>query len=196
MIQSFVSMGVTTIVWYAAGYSLSFSGDVGGVIGSLDHAFLRGIDVTTLYASAVIPLFVFITYQMRFAIITPALITGAFANRVRFGTYLFFLVAWLILVYFPMAHIIWGGGILGTVSLGLWADASVNPAGVNGLFLGNPDFFVKELLAVAFTSVYAFGIWYGMLWLINKITPVKATRQEEENGLDNALHGEAAYEMI
>src|SRR5512143_1646100 len=74
MMQSFVSMGVTTIVWWAVGYSLCFSGDVGGIIGNLDHAFLRGIDLSTAYpGSARIPLFVFVAYQMMFAIITPAL---------------------------------------------------------------------------------------------------------------------------
>jgi len=97
MIQSFVSMGVTTILWFMVGYSLCFSGDVGGVIGNLDQAFLHGINVNSAFGTAGIPLFVFVAYQMMFAIITPALITGAFANRVRFSAYLFFLVAWLIL---------------------------------------------------------------------------------------------------
>ncbi|HKE19330.1 MAG TPA: ammonia channel protein, partial [Kofleriaceae bacterium] len=94
MMQSYVSMGVTTIMWWAFGYSLCFSGDVFGVIGNLDHAFLRGIDQSTPYAGAAkIPMFVFVAYQMMFAIITPALITGAFTNRIRFGAYLMFLVA-------------------------------------------------------------------------------------------------------
>ena len=91
MIQSFVSMGLTTVVWYVVGYSLSFSGNPGGLIGNLDHAFLRGVDVNSVFTSAQIPVFVFIAYQMMFAIITPALITGAFANRVRFNAYLIFL---------------------------------------------------------------------------------------------------------
>jgi Amt family ammonium transporter len=113
MMQSFVSMGVTTIVWWAFGYSLCFSGDFHGVIGNLDMAFLRGITASTPYPGAArIPLFVFVAYQMMFAIITPALITGAFANRVRFVAYLGFLVAWLVLVYFPFVHMVWGGGIL------------------------------------------------------------------------------------
>ena len=106
MIQSFVSMGVTTILWYIVGFSLCFSGDVGGIIGNLDMAFLHGVNVTTPFAGSNIPLFVFIAYQMMFAIITPALITGAFANRVRFPAYLIFLVAWLLLVYFPMVLLI------------------------------------------------------------------------------------------
>jgi len=112
MIQSFVSLGVTTILWYAVGFSLCFSGGEGGIIGNLDHAFLRGIDTTTPFADGQIPMLVFVAYQMMFAIITPALITGAFSNRVRFPAYLVFLVMWLLLVYFPFVHMIWGGGLL------------------------------------------------------------------------------------
>ena len=112
MIQSFVSMGITTILWFAVGYSLCFSGGEGGVIGNLDMAFLRGVDPMTPFGAGQIPLYVFIAYQMMFAIITPALITGAFSNRVRFSAYLIFLVLWLLLVYFPFVHMVWGGGLL------------------------------------------------------------------------------------
>ncbi len=112
MIQSFFSMGWTTVIWYAVGYSLCFSGDVGGIIGNLDHAFLQGVTLTTPSPNNTIPLIVFIAYQMMFAIITPALITGAFTNRVTFKAYILFLTAWLFLVYFPFVHMIWGGGIL------------------------------------------------------------------------------------
>jgi Amt family ammonium transporter len=121
MIQSFVSMGVTTVLWVICGYTMAFSGsygsptnpDIGGVIGNFNLAFFRHIDPTTPFAgSPTIPLIVFVAYQMMFAQITPALITGAFANRVTFKAYLLFLVAWLLLVYFPVAHMVWGGGIL------------------------------------------------------------------------------------
>src|SRR3989441_2962930 len=92
MMQSYVSMGWTTVLWFAFGYSLCFSGDVGGVIGNLDLAFLRGVDLMSPSpANPSIPLIVFIAYQMMFAIITPALITGAFANRVTFKAYFLFL---------------------------------------------------------------------------------------------------------
>lgn len=110
MMQSFVSMGLTTLLWFTVGYSLVFSGDVGGIIGNLDMAFLRGIEPTDLYADS-FPLYVFIAYQMMFAVITPALITGAFANRIRFSVYLVFLTLWLLFVYFPIAHMAWGGGL-------------------------------------------------------------------------------------
>jgi ammonium transporter, Amt family len=112
MIQSFVSMGWTTIIWWAVGFSLCFSGDVGGVIGNLDWAFMRNITLATPSPNPTIPMIVFAAYQMMFAIITPALITGAFANRVTFKAYMLFLTAWLLFVYFPFVHMIWGGGFL------------------------------------------------------------------------------------
>ncbi len=364
MMQSFVSMGVTTIVWWAVGYSLCFSGDFHGVIGNLDMAFLHGITLSTPFAGAAkIPLFVFVAYQMMFAIITPALITGAFANRIRFGAYLLFLVGWLVLVYFPFVHMVWGGGmlqqwgvldfaggivvhaiagmaalasvfyvgrrkvadagmhsiplvalgtgmlwfgwygfnagselqvdavtgqaflntdiaasfagpvwlllawrldkekkpkftgfltgavaglatitpcagfvtantaaligtisgvvcyfavslknrlkwddaldvwgvhgvggILGTILLGVFASKLVNPAGADGLLAGNASFLMKQTVAVVGASIYAFVFTYGMLIVINKITPVKVT-EAEEAALDKELHGEEAYDL-
>lgn len=120
MIQSFVSMGITTILWFVCGYSLCFSGTVdagtdhlGGIIGNLDKAFMHGVDLNSPFpGNNKLPEFVFIAYQMMFAIITPALITGAFVNRVTFKSYLIFLILWQVLVYYPFAHMIWGGGLL------------------------------------------------------------------------------------
>src|SRR5690348_5947088 len=107
MIQSFVSMGWTTVIWFAVGYSLCFSGGAGGVIGNLDKAFLNGVTLTTpAPQNPSIPEYVFAAYQMMFAIITPALITGAFTNRVSFRAYMLFLTGWLLLVYFPFVHMI------------------------------------------------------------------------------------------
>jgi Amt family ammonium transporter len=111
MMQSFVSMGWTTVIWFAVGYSLCFSGDIGGVIGNLDLAFLRGVTLATPSPNPGIPLIVHVAYQMMFAIITPALITGAFANRITFKAYLAFLTLWLFFVYFPFVHMVWGGGL-------------------------------------------------------------------------------------
>src|SRR5579872_1852575 len=367
MMQSFASMGWTTVLWWAFGFSLCFSGDLKsgtdyfGLIGNFHWAFLNGISLTSPSpANDTIPLFVFFGYQMMFAIITPALITGAFANRVRFPAYMLFLTAWLILVYFPFVHMIWGGGImaqwgvldfaggivvhniagmaalasvlyvgrrrvpetgphsiplvalgtgllwfgwygfnagsefrvdsvtavaflntdvaasfaaitwmavgwwhdkrptfiglltgavaglatvtpaagyvspltavvigvvsgfvcyfavalknklkwddaldvwgvhgvggaLGIVLLGVFANVAFNPAGTDGLVAGNGSFFVKQLVAVAISSVWAFGFTYAMLWLIDRVTPVKVHQGAEESGLDAALHGETAY---
>lgn len=360
MMQSYVSMGWTTVIWFVVGYSLCFSGDVGGVIGNLDMAFLRGVTLATPSPTPGIPLLVHIAYQMMFAIITPALITGAFANRISFKAYMIFLTLWLFFVYFPFVHMIWGGGILqkwgvldfaggivvhntaglaalasvlyvgrrrvldggahsvplvalgtgllwfgwygfnagsefrvdavtavaflntdvaasfaaiswmlvgwwrekrptfvglltgavaglatitpaagyvspiaaviigiaaggvcyfavalknrlhwddaldvwgvhgvggalGIVLLGVFASTAFNPEGTDGLMAGNSAFFAKQLVAVAISSVWAFGFTYGMLWLIDRITPVKVELAAEESGLDAALHGETAY---
>ena len=112
MFQSYVSMGWTTVIWYLYGYSLCFSGDWHGIIGNLSNFCLRGIHLNTPSPNNSIPITVFIAFQMMFAIITPALISGAFANRVTFKAYMWFLTAWLTFVYFPFVHMVWGGGIL------------------------------------------------------------------------------------
>jgi ammonium transporter, Amt family len=367
MIQSFVSMGWTTVLWYAFGFSLCFSGDLKsgtdywGIIGNLDWAFLHGITLSTPSAvNDTVPMFVFFGYQMMFAIITPALITGAFANRITFKAYMLFLTTWLVFVYFPFAHMIWGGGILATwgvldfaggivvhniagiaalasvfyvgkrkvadrgphsiplvalgtgllwfgwygfnagsefrvdavtviafintdiaasfaamtwlciewvttrkprfvglltgavaglatitpaagyvspasacligiisggvcfyavalknklgwddaldvwgvhgvggalgiVLCGVFASTVFNPAGVDGLLRGNTKFFFVQLLAILISTVWAFVFTYGMLWLIDRVTAVKVDEAGEAAGLDELLHGEAAY---
>ena len=108
MMQSFVSMGWTTVLWWAFGFSLCFSGDQKsgtdffGIIGNLDWVGLRGITLSTPSPNDTIPMLVFCAYQMMFAIITPALITGAFTNRITFKAYMLFLTAWLILCLLPI----------------------------------------------------------------------------------------------
>lgn len=361
MIQSFVSLGWTTVLWVIFGYSLCFSGGEGGILGNFDKAFLQGVGMDSMYTNGKIPEFVFIAYQMMFAIITPALITGAFANRVTFKSYFIFLTVWQVFVYYPFVHMIWGGGllaqwgvidfaggivvhatagfaalasvfyvgarvdknstpnsiplvaigsgllwfgwygfnagsevavdsitslaflntdiaasfatiawlvvewsrekkpkfiglltgsiaglatitpcagfvplwaspiigtaaglvcylavqlknrmkwddaldvwgvhgiggVLGTILLGVFATTAVNSAGSNGLITGSSTFFIKEVVAVIAASVYAFIFTYLMLILINFITPVKVTEAQEKMGLDEALHGERAYD--
>jgi Amt family ammonium transporter len=360
MMQSFASMGWTTVIWFACGYSLCFSGDFHGIIGNFHMAFLHGITLDTQSPTPGIPLLVHVVYQMMFAIITPALITGAFANRVSFKAYMIFLTLWLFLVYFPFVHMIWGGGILaqwgvldfaggivvhniaglaalasilyvgrrrvmdggahsiplvalgtgllwfgwygfnagsefkvdsvtavafintdlaasfaaiawllvgwwrekrptfvglltgavaglatitpaagyvspmsaviigiiagivcyfavalknrlhwddaldvwgvhgvggalGVVLLGVFATLSFNPAGTNGALLGNTAFLGKQIAAIIFSSIWAFAFTYGMLWAIDRFTPVRVPQDVEERGLDESLHGEAAY---
>lgn len=361
MIQSFVSMGWTSVLWYAFGYSLCFSGGEGQIIGDLEKAFYHGVTPDALFSQEKrFPEIVFIAYQMMFAIITPALITGAFANRITFKAFFIFLTFWQILVYYPFAHMIWGngllakwgvldfaggivvhatagfaalasviyvgerrvkhdrpnnlplvaigtallwfgwygfnagselnvnritalsfintdlaasvgavtwmciewfgshkrptfvglltgsvaglatvtpaagyityesafligmlgsivcywavklknrmgwddaldvwgvhgvGGVVGTVLLGVLGSKAINPNGADGLIFGGTDFFFKELIAVVATSVYAYLFTYYMLVLINKITRVKVTAEEEEQGLDSIYHGEVA----
>ncbi|MEP7197814.1 MAG: ammonium transporter [Saprospiraceae bacterium] len=369
MIQSFVSMGITTILWFICGYSLCFSGDLahgtdlfGGIIGNLDKVFMNGVDLNTPFAgNPKLPEFVFMAYQMMFAIITPALITGAFVNRVKFKSYILFLIAWQVLVYYPFAHMVWGGGLLfahgvldfaggivvhatagfaalasviyvgkrrdsqsppnsipliaigtgllwfgwygfnagsaldvnaitglaflntdvaasfaaitwlviewslvkkpkfvglltgavaglatitpaagfvslpsaviigissgaicylavhlknkmgwddaldvwgvhgiggclGTILLGVFASKAMNPAGADGLMRGDSHFFLIQCVAVVGACIYAFVFTYFMLAIINKITPVKVSIDQEDKGLDHALHGEVAYD--
>ncbi len=361
MMQSFVSLGITTVLWIAIGYSLCFSGGDGSIIGNLHEAFLNGIPFSKAYSGAggQYPEYIFIAYQMMFAIITPALITGAFVNRVTFKAYLIFLIAWQLLVYYPFVHMIWGGGLLahwgvldfaggivvhatagfaalasvfyvgkrmdtqsppnsiplvaigtgllwfgwygfnagselkvddvttlaflntdvaasfaavtwlfiewyregkpkyvglltgavaglatitpaagfvplwaailigisagaftylavqlknrwgwddaldvwgvhgmggllGTILLGVFASKAIN--GQAGLVEGNAGFFMKETVSVLGAAAYAFIFTYGMLYLINYITPVRVNEDEEKVGLDAAIHGEKAYD--
>jgi Amt family ammonium transporter len=365
MIQSFLSLCWTTVIWFAVGYSLCFNGGEGGVIGNLDMAFLSGTTLNSVFTgNGEIPLYVFIAYQMMFAIITPALISGAFANRVNFKAYFLFLTLWLLLVYFPLVHMVWGGGLLakwgvldfaggivvhasagmaalasvlyvgkrkiadrgphsiplvalgtgllwfgwygfnagseckvdnitvtaflntdvaasfagitwlfiawmlekkpkfiglltgsvaglatitpaagyvtvphaviigissgivcyfavalknkfkwddaldvwgvhgvggslGVIMLGLFASKAINPTVITeGLFIGGSSgFFWTQVLAVALVSTYAFLFTWVMLKLINYITPVKVSHQDEIAGLDSVLHGEIAYDQ-
>ncbi|HEV8538335.1 MAG TPA: ammonium transporter, partial [Bacteroidota bacterium] len=82
---------------------------------------------------------------------------------------------------------------LGVILLGIFASLAFNPAGTNGLLEGNVPFFLKQVLATVISSVWAFGFTYAMLWLINKITPVRVEEGAEGIGLDEAIHGEKAY---
>lgn len=170
MIQSFVSMGWTTVIWFAVGFSLCFSGGKDGIIGDLNYAFLNGINLDTPSPNPTIPMIVFVAYQMMFAIITPALITGAFANRVTFKAYMLFLTAWLFLVYFPFVHMIWGGGLLAKAGVldfaggivvhalaGMAALASVIYVGRRGSADTGPHSI--PLVALG-TGLLWFG-WYG-----------------------------------
>ncbi len=360
MMQTFVSLGITTILWVVVGYSLCFSGDIGGVIGNLDLAFLKGIAFDEAWGDdGSFPTYIFIAYQMMFAVITPVLITGAFINRITFKAFLIFLVFWQLLVYYPFVHMIWGGGIMaqwgvldfaggivvhatagfaalasviyvgkrrdqksppnsipliaigtallwfgwygfnagsqlsadsvstlaflntdiaasfaavtwmiiewiregkpkfvgfltgaiaglatitpaagfvplwaamiigilaglgcymavrlknrlgwddaldvwgvhgvggfiGIISLGIFASTTVNFQ--SGLLEGNSGFFMIQVGAVAIASVYAFVFTYGMLALINYITPVKVSEEQETSGIDHSVHGEKAYD--
>ena len=111
IMQSFVALGVVTVQWVLIGYSLAFGPDIKGLIGGLQWAGLNGVGLTPNpdYA-ATIPHQAFMMFQMMFAIITPALISGAFAERFKFSTYLVFVLLWSTFVYAPLAHWVWGVG--------------------------------------------------------------------------------------
>jgi Amt family ammonium transporter len=111
MMQSFAALGVITLVWIFWGYSLSFGTDMNGLIGGLDFIGMAGVGMEPHATIATnLPHMVFMIFQCMFAIITPALITGAFAERMRFSAFLIFIVLWCTFVYAPLCHWVWGGG--------------------------------------------------------------------------------------
>lgn len=107
IMMSFIALGTVPVVWVLYGYSLTFSGE-GSFFGNLDKVGLSGVTPESM--SGTIPEFAFLAFQMMFAIITVALISGAIADRAKFGTWALFTVIWVTLVYFPVAHNVWGGG--------------------------------------------------------------------------------------
>jgi Amt family ammonium transporter len=113
--HSFIALGVMTIQWVVIGYSLAFAPDIaGGFLGGFDHVFLMGVEHDAVRSGTTLPHILFMAFQMMFAIITPALISGAIAERMRFSAYLLFIVLWGTLVYDPLCHWVWGpGGWLG-----------------------------------------------------------------------------------
>jgi len=110
LMQCLISAGLMGVLWVVAGYSLAFT-EGNAFIGSLEHFMLAGITPDSV--SGTIPTYVFVMFQGMFAIITPALMLGAFAERMRFGPYMAFITIWLFVVYVPLAHMVWGGGWIG-----------------------------------------------------------------------------------
>ena len=133
MMQCFTITCLITVLWVLFLYSLAFGADVGGFIGGLGKAFMAGVGIDSLSGS--IPETVFAMFQLTFAIITPALIVGAFAERMKFSAMLWFMAAWVTFVYAPVAHWVWGGGWLSTLGVLDFAGGTVVHinAGVAGL---------------------------------------------------------------
>ena len=168
MIQSFVSLGWTTVLWFICGYSLCFSGGEGSVIGNFDMAFLAGTSLNSIFTgNNTIPLYVFVAYQMMFAIITPALITGAFTNRVRFPAYMLFLTCWLFFVYFPLVHMVWGGGLLAQWGVldfagGIVVHASAGMAALASVFyLGKRNVIERGPHSIPLVALGTGLLWFG-----------------------------------
>jgi Amt family ammonium transporter len=118
IMQSFIALGLVTVLWALVGYSLAFGPDKAGLIGGLDFAGLSGVGAAPSAYAPTVPASAFMVFQMMFAVITPALIAGAFAERMRFSGYLMFIGLWSLLVYAPVAHWEWGGGFLGPSGVG------------------------------------------------------------------------------
>lgn len=171
MMQSFISLGIVTTIWIFGGFSLAFGPDVGGVIGNFKYFLLNGVTAAPNPSyGPTIPFFAFFIYQEMFAIITPALITGAFADRVNFKSYLKFLVIWSILVYIPLAHWIWGGGFLQKLGVVDFAGGIVVhvSAGIAALasvfFVGKRKLKPGEKTAphnIAFVALGTGLLWFG-----------------------------------
>jgi len=106
MLSVFIMTGVAILLWVFLGYSMAFSGNIAGVVGNLNHVFMAGVNLASLTASH-IPVGAYSLFQMMFAIITPALFVGAVVGRIRFKFLLLFLIAWSILIYYPMVHLVW-----------------------------------------------------------------------------------------
>lgn len=176
MMSSVFLIGVSIVLWVLFGYSLAFSGNIGGVIGDLNWFGLNGVGMEPGPYSDTLPNLAFAAFQMMFAIITPALITGATAGRMKFKAQVIFMVLWSFLVYYPMAHMVWGqDGFLGTGGLHSVDFAGGNvvhiSSGVSALVLcivlGKREGYQKQAYRTHNVPMVAFGAcvllfgWFG-----------------------------------
>ena len=165
MAQNLISLGVVSVVWIVIGFSLAFGDSIGGIFGDLRYGLFR-IEVDDVFPGTTIPTWTFFLFQMMFAVITPALITGAFVDRFRFSSYLIFISVWSIVVYSVLAHSVWGGGLLaklgaidfagGTVvhiSAGMAALATISVLGKRHTRTAPHD--------VRFVALGAALLWFG-----------------------------------
>ncbi|MDQ1274079.1 MAG: ammonium transporter, Amt family [Planctomycetota bacterium] len=166
MMHSYVAMGVMAIEWVVIGYSLAF-GEGNWFVGGLGNAFLRGIDPNSV--TGTIPTYAFIAFQGMFAIITPALISGAIVGRIKFKSYIAFIALWGLIVYAPVCHWVWGGGFLTGEALDFAGGTVVHiTAGMSSLailaFLGKRRGYGVDSLKphnVTLTLVGAGLLWFG-----------------------------------
>ena len=137
MMACIAIMGLSVVMWALVGYSLAFSGDNLGIIGNLKWTFLNGVGWDAGPYSDSIPNLVFAAFQMMFAMITPALITGSVVGRMKFKALVPFIALWSLLVYYPMAHMVWGGGFLAAIGSVDFAGGNVVhiSSGITGLVL-------------------------------------------------------------
>ncbi len=170
VVQSFAVTCLMTVLWMIIGYSLAFTdgGEFQAYVGGLDKLFLNGMTIDDV--SGTIPETVFMTFQMTFAIITPALVCGAFADRMKFSAMLLFLGAWMILIYAPITHWVWGGGFLSEAGVLDFAGGTVVHinAGVAGLVaaivLGKRHGYGTEIMAphnLVLSVIGASMLWVG-----------------------------------
>ena len=176
LMMSLISMGIVAILWVLYGYSLTFGGDIGGgLLGNFDHIGLKGIDPTTLTGGDEgIPVIAFALFQLMFATLTPALMSGALADRVKFSAWALFIALWVTLVYFPVAHWVWqedgwlyqldvidfAGGTAVHINAGVGALAAVLVVGKRIGFKKDPMRPHNLPLVVLGAALLWFG-WFG-----------------------------------
>ncbi|WP_295262516.1 ammonium transporter [Selenomonas sp.] len=169
IMQSFFIVAMISVEWLILGYAMTFGTDVNGFIGSLDKLGLAGVGMNVLEGGT-IPELAFVAFQCMFAVITPALITGAFAERVKFRAFTFFILLWAIFIYNPMAHWVWGGGFLAELGALDFAGGLVIHilSGVSGLTLciliGKRKGFGKMAMLphnLPMTILGATLLWFG-----------------------------------
>jgi ammonium transporter, Amt family len=167
LMQVFVTFSLLSVLWVCLGYSLAFS-EGNAIFGGLSKAFLSGVTPDSI--NGVIPEYVFLTFQLTFASITPALIVGGFAERIKFSAVLWFMALWLLLVYAPIAHMVWGGGYLATLGAKDFAGGTVVhinagiAALVGCLVLGKRIGYGKEAMpphSLTMTMIGASLLWVG-----------------------------------
>src|SRR5437764_10050945 len=172
VMQSFIALAVVSVVWALIGYTLAFGPDKGKIIGGLAYWGLHHTGSSPIALAPTIPATVYMAFQLMFAIITPALITGAFAERMKFGGWLMMLTLWSILVYSPVAHWVWGGGFLGFGHLGAEDFAGGTVVHINAgvaalasaLYLGKRRGWGKDAVVphnVPFVVLGASILWFG-----------------------------------
>ena len=168
VMQCFAIACMVTVIWVVCGYSMAFSDTVGGYVGGLGKAWLSGVGLDAL--SGTYPETVFIMFQLTFAIITPALFVGGIAERMRFSAMMIFIAAWVLLVYFPVAHWVWGGGWLADMGFRDFAGGAVVhitagvAALVAALVLGNRSGFPTTAMPphnLPMTVTGACMLWVG-----------------------------------
>jgi Amt family ammonium transporter len=170
LMQSFILLAVISVQWVLWGYSIAFGPDIGGLLGSLKYVGLVGVGGDPGRYSATIPHLAFVAFQGMFAAITPALITGAFAERMKFKTFLVFGLLWATLIYDPLAHWVWGGGWIGSIGALDFAGGTVVhiSSGVSALvcalMIGKRRGFPAEYMPphnLPFTVTGAALLWVG-----------------------------------
>ncbi|MGE4291226.1 MAG: ammonium transporter [Desulfovibrio sp.] len=170
VMHSFFMMGLISVLWAVVGYSLSFGTDIGGVIGGLDYLFLSGVGIEPAQEGGNLSHLTFMIFQCMFAVITPALISGAYAERIKFSGFVLFSSLWLLVVYAPMCHMVWGGGLLGQMGALDFAGGAVvhmssgAAALACAIMLGKRRGFGKEAFIphnLPMTTLGAGILWFG-----------------------------------